>query len=158
VWDLWMLVKDLDPRVVAINYDIGHATVRGGPGWYDTAHAVREHLRGVSVKDFQWVHFPVRPFSGRWSPKFCRPGDGIVDFLGFFQYLAKIGYGGAIQLYFEYETYTANLTPVSLLGTDYGRWKLEVPQEQLLGCMKRDLDFYRNLIQEAQSPSVASRS
>jgi len=155
VWDLWTMIRDFDPKLVAMNYDIGHATVRGGPGWYDSAHAARKFIRGVTLKDFQWVHFPARPFTGRWSPKFCRPGDGIVDFPGFFTYLKEISFPEPIELYFEYELYPANQEPVNLLGTDYGKWKLEVPPEQFLAAMKRDLAFYRDIIRQVNSAQAA---
>lgn len=148
VWDLWMLIRDLDPAVISMNYDIGHATVRGGPGWYDSARAARKHIRGVTLKDFQWVHFPARPFTGRWSPKFCRPGDGIVDFPGFFSYLRETKFAEPVELYFEYELYPGNQVPVNLLGTDYGKWKLEVPREEFLAAMKRDLAFYRSIVRD----------
>lgn len=146
VWDLWTMVRDFDPSVIAINYDIGHATVRGGPGWYDSVHAARKHVRGVTLKDFQWVHFPARPFTGSWSPKYCRPGDGIVDFPGFFRYLKETRFAEPIELYFEYDLYPAGGAPVNLLGTDFGKWKLEISQREFLDVMKRDLALYRGLI------------
>jgi sugar phosphate isomerase/epimerase len=146
VWDLWTMIRDFDPRVIAMNYDIGHATVRGGPGWYESAHAARKYIRGVTLKDFQWVHFPAAPFTGRWSPKYCRPGDGIVDFQGFFEYLKEIEFREPIELYFEYELYPKGKPPVNLLGTEFGKWKLEIPQTDFLAAMRRDLAFYREII------------
>ena len=146
VWDLWTMIRDFDPRFVGMNYDIGHATVRGGPGWFESAHLARRFIGSVTLKDFQWVHFPSAPFAGRWSPKYCRPGDGIVDFQGFFAYLKEINFRQPIELYFEYEVYPPGKPPVNLLGTNFGSWKLEIPQADLLAAMRRDLAFYRGVI------------
>ena len=147
-----MMIRDMDPKLIAVHYDIGHVTVKGGLGWYDSAHALgSKFLRSVSLHDFQWVHFPSAPFRTRWSPKFCRPGDGIVDFLGFFQYLKSIGYTAPIEAYFEYEVPSGpNFTPVNLLGTGYGKWKLEIPKKDLLAYMQRDVKFYKGLMREAE--------
>jgi sugar phosphate isomerase/epimerase len=146
VWDLWTMIRDLDPRFIGMNYDIGHATVRGGPGWLESAHLARRFIGSVTVKDFQWVHFPAAPFTGRWSPKYCRPGDGIVDFHGFFAFLRETQYREPIELYFEYEVYPPGKPPVNLLGANFGRWKLEIPQADLIAAMRRDLYFYRGII------------
>ena len=44
--DLWYVMKDMDPRWVGINYDIGHATVEGGVRrWIDSARLVRKTCR-----------------------------------------------------------------------------------------------------------------
>ncbi|MBV8905176.1 MAG: sugar phosphate isomerase/epimerase [Acidobacteriia bacterium] len=148
VWDLWTMIRDFDPRFIGMNYDIGHATVRGGPGWFESAHLARSFIGSVTLKDFQWVHFPVAPFTGRWSPKYCRPGDGIVDFPSFFSYLKEIQFQEPIELYFEYEVYPPGKPAVNLLGTNFGSWKLEIPQADLLAAMRRDLAFYRRIIRE----------
>src|SRR6266496_756003 len=55
VWDLWLAVKDFDPQFVGLNYDLGHATIRGGTGWIETSHISHKFVHGLSVKDFRWV-------------------------------------------------------------------------------------------------------
>jgi len=55
VWDLWLAVKDFDPQFVGLNYDLGHATIRGGTGWIETSHISHTFVHGLSVKDFRWV-------------------------------------------------------------------------------------------------------
>jgi sugar phosphate isomerase/epimerase len=156
VWDLWTMIRDFDPRWIGMNFDIGHATVRGGPGWFESAHLARRFIGSVTLKDFQWVHFPASPFTGRWSPKYCRPGDGIVDFQGFFTYLKDSNFREPIELYFEYEVYPAGKPSVNLLGTNFGKWKLEIPQADLLTAMRRDLAFYRGIIRAVNTiPAMA---
>jgi putative ABC transport system permease protein len=55
LWDLWLLVKDFAPSVLAINYDLGHAVVRGGTEWMQTARFAHRHVQALSVKDVRWV-------------------------------------------------------------------------------------------------------
>src|SRR5262249_55357405 len=56
IWDLHILLKDLDPKAVGVNYDVGHATIEGGfGGWINSYRITGEHLRGIAVKDFVWA-------------------------------------------------------------------------------------------------------
>ena len=59
IWDLHLLLKDFDPRYVAVNYDIGHATVEGGfGGWIESLNVTGRYLRGVALKDVVWTRDP----------------------------------------------------------------------------------------------------
>ncbi len=44
IWDLWYTMKDLDPKLVGMNYDIGHATIEGGLGRVDRQLQDRRQL------------------------------------------------------------------------------------------------------------------
>src|SRR5205807_1446591 len=56
IWDLYILLKDFDPKTVGINYDVGHATIEGGTGgWINSFRITGPHLRGIAVKDFVWA-------------------------------------------------------------------------------------------------------
>jgi len=157
VWDYWMMIKDMDPRYVAIHYDVGHATVRGGD-WVVGSHLLgKKWMQSVSLHDFQWVHSPSRQFPGPWSPKWCVPGEGVVDTIGFFKFLKSIDFKGPFEFIMEYDLYTGrNNKPYNTLGQDnpggnaYGKWKLEVPREQFVGAMKRDVAYYKGQLREAQ--------
>src|SRR5690606_689480 len=87
-WDLWMLMKDLDPNHVGINFDIGHVTARNGNGWRDIAHAARAHIQSLSVKDVvAWQRNPAAgPGDWPWRAEFVPPGEGMVDFDRFFSF------------------------------------------------------------------------
>jgi hypothetical protein len=150
-WDLWTLMTDLDPRYIGLNYDIGHVTAKGGAGWRESIRAVGPYLHSVSVKDFYWEKEPSVP-AGQWPwrCRFVRPGDGMVDFSEFFRYLQSIGFQGPLENYFEY---TVNVPgtdkPFDMLGTDYKKWNLAMPQETFVSYLKRDVSFYNSLWQEA---------
>ena len=75
IWDLWEVIRGIDPRVVGLNYDLGHATARGGTGWIDAAHVVARHIRALAIKDVVWVKGP----DGRWRIDYCPLGEGMID-------------------------------------------------------------------------------
>ena len=138
IWDLWYVLKDMDPRWVGINYDIGHATVEGGfGGWIDSARLVRKYMRGVALKDFKWG----QNARGQWAPQWCAAGEGMVNFTGFFEILNTQKFSGPLQLHFEYP---------GLGGADGGRPKLEIPKEKLAAQMRHDLEYMRKLLHQAQ--------
>jgi sugar phosphate isomerase/epimerase len=151
VWDLWLAVKDFDPQLVGINYDLGHATIRGGTGWVETSRIAHRHVRGLSVKDFRWVKGgPGRRGTGAWSVEMVPGGEGMVDFRGMLGYFKSVGFAGPVELYQEYSvTVPGRAEPVNMLGTNYGTWKLEMPRSDWISLLKRDVAFYRTALREA---------
>ncbi len=152
-WDLLMIVNDSDPRYVGLNYDIGHVTAKGGFGWRESVRATGPYLHSVSIKDFYWEKEHAVP-SGQWPwrTRFVRPGDGMVDFSDFFRYLQSTGFQGPLENYFEYSVDVPGLAkPFDMLGTDYKKWKLEMPRETFVGYLKRDVNFYNTLWQQTMT-------
>ena len=151
VWDLWLAVKDFDPQLVGINYDLGHATIRGGTGWVETSRIAHRHVRGLSVKDFRWVKGgPGRRGAVGWSAEMVPGGEGMVDFKGMLGYFKSVGFAGPVELYQEYTvSVPGRAEPVNMLGTDYGTWKLEMPRAEWISLLKRDVTFYSSALREA---------
>jgi sugar phosphate isomerase/epimerase len=150
-WDLWMLLKDLDPRYIGINYDIGHVMAKGGDGWRESSRAAHRHIQALSVKDFHWVKRTDAP-AGEWSwrTEFVPPGQGMVNFSDFFQYFRSIDFTGPIETYCEYKVEVPGVAGlVDMLGKDFGKWQLEMPRNTFLGYLKRDAAFYKSLLQTA---------
>jgi sugar phosphate isomerase/epimerase len=146
-WDLWMLMKDLDPRYIGLNYDIGHVIAKGGNGWRESIRAVGPYLHSVSVKDFYWEKESNVP-SGQWPwrTRFVPPGEGMVNFADFFRYLQSIGFQGPLENYFEYSVNVPGREkPFDMLGTNYKQWKLEMPGESFVAYLKRDVSFYNQV-------------
>ena len=152
-WDLWMLMKDLDPRYIGLNYDIGHVTAKGGNGWRESIRAVGPYLHSVSVKDFYWEkESNVPPGQWPWRTRFVPPGQGMVNFADFFRYLQSIGFQGPLENYFEYSVDVPGLDkPFDMLGTNYKQWKLEMPRETFEGYLKRDVNFYKQVWRTAMT-------
>jgi sugar phosphate isomerase/epimerase len=97
VWDLWTLLKDLDPRHIGLCFDIGHATIEGGLSWPIEARLVEKQLTAVFVKDFAW-----RRTERGWQPEWVMLGEGMVD-RAFFRWLQTTDFQGPISQHHEYD-------------------------------------------------------
>jgi len=137
MWDLYLLLKDFDAAAVAVNLDIGHATVEGGyGGWIHTARLLLPYTRGVAVKDFLWR----RNEKGAWIPGWRPLGEGMVNFKQFFAMLKQAGFSGPLQLHMEYP---------ELAGADRGDRTFGIPKAKLLEIMRRDLDTLKAMLKDA---------
>lgn len=137
VWDLWLLIKDFDPRWVSSNFDIGHATVEGGVGgWVNSTCLMAPFMRGVAIKDFKWV----KNAKGRWVPQWCPLGEGMVDFPAYFAMLKRANFSGPVQLHTEYR----------LGGVESGAKTLTIDKSQALAAIRKDLDTLKGWMRQAQ--------
>jgi sugar phosphate isomerase/epimerase len=136
VWDIFQILKDLDPSAVAINYDVGHATVEGGlGGWIDSFRLAEPYIRGIAVKDFVWQ----KGTRDNWDPAWVPLGQGMVRFPRFFSLLANTVFNGPVQLHFEY----------SLGGADAGKRQITIDRRQVFSAMRRDLHQLRSYLNDA---------
>ena len=119
VWDLWELMRDLDPKRMGIFFDIGHATVEGGYAWPIHAKLAEPLLSVVSVKDFVWAKN-----GGNWRAEWCPLGDGMIR-PQFFETLRNSKFNGPVSMHFEYRM---------------GEGK------EMLAAMKRDTQVLRRLL------------
>ncbi len=137
IWDLWEILRDSDPKLTGINYDIGHATIEGGlGGWIRSAQLAGPYMRGVALKDFRWE----KNAKGNWSPQWCAAGEGMVSFPKFLALLKERQFSGPVQIHYEYS---------GLGGAEHGNTKLEIPKREVVAKMKRDAGFYREKLKEA---------
>jgi sugar phosphate isomerase/epimerase len=97
VWDVFSMIRDLDPRHIGFCFDIGHATLEGGLSWPVTARLVEPFLTAVLVKDFLW-----KKEAAGWKDAWCPLGEGMVN-RSFFDWLKKTSYRGPICQHHEYE-------------------------------------------------------
>lgn len=133
IWDLHLLLKDFDPNAVAVNYDVGHATIEGGlGGWINSFRVTGRYLKGVAVKDFIWA----KDSSGVWKARWVPLGDGMVHLPQFFGMLKEAAFSGPLQLHFEYP----------LGGADQGKTSLASSQADVFSAMKRDLKQLRSYL------------
>lgn len=97
VWDLWTMMKNLDPRQMGVCFDIGHATIEGGLSHPIAARLMQRYFTAVLVKDFLWE----RTGNG-WRERWVPLGDGMVDKL-FFKWLKTTTFAGPISQHHEYD-------------------------------------------------------
>jgi sugar phosphate isomerase/epimerase len=136
IWDLHEIMKDLDPKSVAINYDVAHATIEGGlGGWINSFRISGPHLRGVAVKDFAWE----KDAKGKWQAQWKPVGEGMVHFPEFFAMLAATPFAGPLQIHYEYP----------LGGAQNGTRTVTMPRAEILGAMKKDLGLIRGYLGKA---------
>jgi sugar phosphate isomerase/epimerase len=136
IWDLWYVMKELDPKLVGMNYDIGHATIEGGfGGWIDSFKIAGNYVRGIAVKDFAWEKDAKGAWKSQWKPI----GEGMVKLPQFFAMVAETDFAGPLQLHFEYP----------LGGADGGKRTLTLPKEEVYSAMKKDLDKVRGVMAQA---------
>ena len=150
VWDLWLVLKQFDRELVGLNYDLGHATIRGGAGWVESSRFAHKYVHGLSVKDFRWTKGGGSRRVGTWSAEMVPGGEGMVDFAGMLSYFKSVGFAGPIELYQEYSVTVPGVSqPVNMLGTDFGKWKLEMPKSEYIALLKRDVQFYSKAMTDA---------
>lgn len=134
-WDLWLILKDQDPERVAVNLDIGHATVEGGLGdWVRSVQLLAPMMRGIAIKDFVWA----RNARGEWRPNWCPLGDGMVNFRKFFGMVKEAKFNGPIQMHFEYP----------LGGADKGAKSITVDKADVIRAMRKDLIRLKGWLKE----------
>ena len=138
IWDLHEILKGFDPKLVGVNYDIGHATVEGGfGGWVESLRITGEYLRGVAVKDFLWE----KDEKGKWNAVWKPLGEGMVRFPQFFTMLREARFAGPLQIHYEYP----------LGGADKGKKKdLTMSRADIFAAMKRDVGVLRGYLAAAQ--------
>jgi sugar phosphate isomerase/epimerase len=136
VWDIFQILKGLDSNAVAINYDVGHATVEGGlGGWIDSFRLAESYIHGLAFKDFIWQ----KSARGAWDPAWVPLGQGMVRFPEFFSLVTKTAFNGPVQLHFEYP----------LGGAENGKRQLTIAREQVFSAMRRDLHRLRLYLNDA---------
>lgn len=135
VWDLWELLKDLDPNWMGCQYDVRHATVEGGKSWQLGMKLLSPFIRSTVIKDFRW-----EKKDGKWKDVHVPLGEGMVDFKQYFKLVKSLNIGGPISLHFEYPVY------------DKANKKLSQKERrrQTITAMRRDLTALRRMLKEAE--------
>ena len=92
LWDIYSLIRDYDPKDIALAFDIRHATVEGGLSWPIQFSLVKSHIGVAYLKDFAWdngkvINVPL--------------GAGRVD-KKFMPILKASGFAGPISIHVEY--------------------------------------------------------
>ena len=136
VWDIWEVIKDLDPRYMGVQYDPKHATAEGGMSWVNGMDLLKNHIRCMAIKDFYW-----EKKADKWVHTYVPLGEGMVDYKKVFSLVKQYNIIGPLSIHFEYQ----------LGGADKGARQITISQEQVLTAMKWDLLTLRNMLEEAEN-------
>lgn len=134
IWDLWMVIKDIDPQWLGCQYDIRHATIEGANSWPVALKLIHTHIRTLDIKDFHWVNK-----DGKWQVENVPLGTGMIDFKQYFKLLQSYRITAPISMHYEYP----------LGGADSGARSLSIPKEKVLEAMQKDLSTLRKWLNEA---------
>jgi sugar phosphate isomerase/epimerase len=134
VWDIYELLKDIDPRWLGVQYDIMHATAEGGESWVNGLNLLQKHVNCLDIKDFYWAKK-----DGKWQHQLVPLGLGMVNFKKFFSLIKQYNISGPMSIHLEYD----------LGGADQGKKQITIPKEAVFAAMKRDLQTVRTMLQEA---------
>ncbi len=97
LWDLYELLRDLDPKAIGVQYDIRHAVVEGGQAWPLALRMLAPWIRCTDLKDFKWEQSP-----GKAVIENVPIGEGIVPFDAYFKLVAELKITGPISVHLEY--------------------------------------------------------
>jgi sugar phosphate isomerase/epimerase len=138
VWDMASVIDTLDPKWAGFYFDPRHAVAEGGVGgWKIATNLVIPRLKMVAVKDFRW-----EKTEKGWTDKNCPLGEGMVDWMYFFNALAASDFQGPISLHLEYEVRG---------DTTAAR------EENTLAALKHDLEFLKAHLREAYGALASDR-
>lgn len=125
VWDLWLLLKDLNPQWIGCRFDIRHAMVEGMNSWKLALELLKDHIKSVDLKDFRYWQKEQK-----WGIENMPVGEGIINFDGFFKKLLELNLNVPFTLHAEYE----------LGGADKGATQLTWPPEKIKQALNADLE------------------
>ena len=97
VWDIYEILKDLDPEFIGCQYDIRHAVAEGGGSWPIGFKLISPWIKCTDIKDFKWTNN-----NGRWNPESVPIGEGMVNFDEYFKLVKKYNVSGPISVHYEY--------------------------------------------------------
>jgi L-ribulose-5-phosphate 3-epimerase len=139
VWDLYDLVKDVDPKYLGVQYDIRHAVTEGGYSWLLGMKRVEPWIRAICIKDFVWG----KDAKGAWKHQNVLLGEGMVNFDQFLQEYATLKVEAPISMHFEYD----------LGGAETGKKTITMDPEKIYSMMKKDLDWFHASMKKNQIES-----
>ena len=98
IWDIWYVLKEIDPAWTGLQFDIRHAVVEGGRSWENDLRLVHDLIHCSVVKDFIWE----KNQDNMWYVKNVPVGEGMVEFGKYFQLYKELKLSGPISLHVEY--------------------------------------------------------
>ncbi len=135
IWDLHLLLRDIDPRWLGVQYDIRHAIVEGAQSWTLPLRLLAPWIRCTDIKDFKWQQAP-----GKGTIDNVALGEGIVPFDAYFKTAKELNLGGPISLHLEYPPFER--APATLSAADR--------IAQMKALMKKDVDFLKAQLAKAK--------
>ena len=101
VWDVHEMIRDLDPKLIGLEYDPMHAFYETGLSWTHGLDLVADRIGAVCLKDF---HFVLSKKNEKNHAKFmCPAGKGVVPWKEVKQHLDANKVKAPFTVHFEYD-------------------------------------------------------
>ncbi len=136
VWDLYELLKGVDPRFLGVQYDIRHGVTEAGYCWKLGMKRIAPWIRNIDIKDFVWG----KTEKGIWQHQNVMLGEGMVNFDEFLKEYATLKVEAPISIHYEYD----------LGGAETGKTTTTMDPEKIYGMMKKDLEWFRKCLLKNQ--------
>ncbi len=125
VWDIYELLRELDPEYIGCQYDVRHGVAEGGSSWVNGFKLIIPWIKCTDIKDFKWSQT-----NGKWSPESVPIGEGMVNFDEYFKLVKKYNVPGPMSVHFEYPPFE--------------RFNKVLPEAEkrslFIAAMKKDID------------------
>ncbi|MCW9707664.1 sugar phosphate isomerase/epimerase family protein [Fodinibius salsisoli] len=135
IWDLWVVLNELNSEWIGSQYDIRHSTVEGVHSWENDFSAIHPYIGTLDIKDFHWQ----KTDDGSWHEQNVPLGQGMVNFPQYFRLLKKHRVYAPISIHYEYD----------LGGANHGATTLNIAEEEVLSALKQDLNTLDGWLKEA---------
>ncbi len=129
-WEIYQLLEGCNPEYFGTQYDIRHAMVEGGFSWENGLKLLHKSIKIIALKDYKWTKS-----NGKWELYNVPIGEGMVDFVKYFQLLKAYGLSPPATLHLEYP----------LGGAEHGRDSISVDKKVVFDAMKNDLVSIQNI-------------
>jgi len=124
VWDLGIILHEIDSEWLGIQYDILNASIEGTYSWQLALDFILPYIHSIDIKDGKW-----NKKGAEWLVEYAPLGEGNVDFEQFLQVIKKNRIQVPYSMHFEYD----------LGGADHGARHLSIPELEVIQAMKTDL-------------------
>ncbi|MBD3374417.1 TIM barrel protein [candidate division KSB1 bacterium] len=130
VWDLGMLLKEINSPWLGCQYDIRHATIEGANAWPIGFEYISPFINTMDIKDFYW-----EKIDNKWNIVNCPLGEGMVDWSSFVDKVRQFNIAAPLCIHYEYD----------LGGAEHGDSRLAISKETFMAALLKDLEFTRQL-------------
>lgn len=136
VWDLYELMKNVNPEFMGIQYDIRHAVIEGAFSWKLGMRRIAPWITTIDIKDSMFE----KNVSGEWKTKNVFLGEGMVNFDEFLKEYASLKVEAPISIHYEYD----------LGGAELGKKETTMNPTKIYEMMKKDLIWLRGAMKNQQ--------
>ena len=136
VWDIYELLKNVNPEFMGVQYDICHAVIEGAYSWKLGMHRIAPWIRSIDIKDFAWK----KNEKGKWYHQYVPLGEGMVNFDEFMKEYANLKVEAPVSIHYEYD----------IGGTKLGKEKTTKDMVKIYEGMKQDLFWFKEKMKRNQ--------